>query len=1685
MHPPFRSSNPGRAPGLGAGPRVALLLLGLGLCAGAQAADGIVGLAHIGETIVPTRTQYQGTEVGGLSGIDYDAATDTYYAISDDPVATGPVRFYRLKIDLSEGALDANDVTFTGVTEILDPAGASFAPPIDPESLRYDAASDSFYWTNEGSDLEGSLQDPWVRQMRPDGTYVRELVNDDRGLDKYAPTGASGTTGIRHNKSFESLTFSTDRTRLFTATEEALKQDGPTAGVSNPTPARILEFDVATGKPIAEYVLEADPVVEPSNPAGQFVTAGVVELLAYSNTQLLALERSFSVGGFGNGHTAKLYVIDLSDATNVVGIESLEGFDYRPVRKRLLLDLMDLGITLDNLEGMTFGPGLPDGRRSLILVSDNNFNADTQFTQFLAFAVEEGQVPVRFATFNGSFDRFAAGGLVASLSDPDDPKYQQQKNVAEIIQTVRPDVLWFTEFDWDADRAAPGLFQKDFLGVSQNRKAPIVYPYVYQGPFYTDAQGAPESPSNTGIQSGIDLNQDGQINGNDAFGFGNFPGQYASALFSMYPIDMAQIRTFRNFLWKDMPGNLIVADLPAEEQQGTIFNDEAIEILRLSSKNHMDIPIRIGGTLVHLLGAHPTPPVFDSPVLDENGRRNHDEIRLWADYIADQADYLYDDEGVTGGLPAGTLFVIAGDYNADPNDGDSYDFAVRQLLESPMVAAEPIPASTGGPAAAADQGFANDGHLSDPAYDTADFNDATAELCAIVGAGCFTSPGNLRADYTLPSRDLINNVKDISSDHRLVYVDLVLPTSAADLVAVQELNLAYYGRTGDPAGVAYWSERLAASGGDLTAIASAFATSAEAEERFGDSSDADLIEAVYQQLFGRAADEAGKTFYLEQLARGRLTRETLPLDILLGATGTDETAVANKLAVSDYFFEQLAGNDIAFTDQVLAENLAILDGVGLDPLSVPRGKERVDVFVIDFDGIPSYFERIATFPVYFNLAPEEDPATETSSEIIDATEDGETLIYTDSPRGGVGFVDIREPRAPLPLGFLELEGEPTSVAVAGHYALVGVNTSESFVAPSGNLTVIDLTDVTAPVVVAEIDLGGQPDSVAVSPDGTLAAIAIENERDEDACAAGDGSLIDEAYEDEDLCEELGGLLGGIPQLPAGFLVLVDLVGDPGSWITRVVDVTGLAAVAPEDPEPEFVDINDWNEVAITLQENNHIAVVDGITGGIVADFPSGAVDLTAIDAVENSLIDLMYDRFDLAREPDAIGWVFGDTLMTANEGDYLGGSRGATLFDMAGGVLLDTMESLEYAAVALAHFPESRADAKGIEPEGIEVGGFGPDNLVFVGSERGNFAAVLSGNTPEELAVNQVLPTGVGPEGLRAIPARGLFVVAAETDDAGAGFRSTISIYRRANVPPFYPEIQSLGEPPIGWGALSALAADIRNPHLLYTVHDSYFRQSRIYRVDVGQTPATIVSQLVLTKDGDFVDYDLEGLVQRAGGGFWAVSEGRADGAPNLLIEIDADGMVMAEIELPPEVSENRTNSGFEGVAVTGSGADETVLVAIQREWDDDEPGFVKIGRYLPDTGVWDFFYYPLSVPPVLGAWVGLSEIVSLGDGDSFAVIERDNQQGPLATIKRIYGFALSQATDEGLAYPVLAKELLRDLLPDLLATNGWVPDKVEGLTIALDDEVYVVTDNDGIDDAVGETFFLRLGTTEEAFDGN
>ncbi len=374
---------------------------------------------------------------------------------------------------------------------------------------------------------------------------------------------------------------------------------------------------------------------------------------------------------------------------------------------------------------------------------------------------------VRVATFNASLNRFDEGELVEDLSTPDDA---QARAVAEVVQRANPDLLLVNEFDYDEGHVALDLFRTNYLEVPQNGADPVEYPYAFT------------APSNTGIPSGYDLDNNGSVGGpNDAFGFGFFPGQYGMAVYSKYPIDEAAVRTFQTLLWADMPGAMLPDD-PSTPEPADWYSEQELEQVRLSSKSHWDVPVRVGANTVHFLVSHPTPPVFDGPE-DRNGTRNHDEIRFWADYLANPArsSWIVDDQGRRGGLRPGSSFVIAGDLNSDPLDGDSVPGAAQQVLGLPRVQSEPVPTSEGAVEAAEQQGGANLEHATPAAHDTADFSDV--------------SPGNLRADYVLPSNDLrildaavfwLPSSDPLSrlttgsfpSDHRLVHVDVRVPGAA-------------------------------------------------------------------------------------------------------------------------------------------------------------------------------------------------------------------------------------------------------------------------------------------------------------------------------------------------------------------------------------------------------------------------------------------------------------------------------------------------------------------------------------------------------------------------------------------------------------------------------------------------------------------------------------------------------------------------------------------------------------------------------------------------------------------------------------------------------------------------------------------------------------------------------------------
>lgn len=365
-------------------------------------------LSYLGQQIVPTGASFRGLPAGGLSSIDYVPATGRYLAICDDRSDRGPARYYELTLDLAKfrRSADPGDagVAWVGMTTLLDLDGQPFRRnEVDPESLRLDTQRNLLYWANEGQRTSGSMQKPTMRRMQLDGRPAGEYAVPSY----YNPSGsasgiAAGDVGVHNNLAFESVAITPDGKTLWTMVENGLAQDSLPTVVGRGSRARMLSFDLETGKPGAEFVYDVGPVpFAPSRP-GDFATNGVPDVLALSAHEFIVIERAFAVGALTpgraaqtqqpTGNTIKLYRIDTRGATDVSGWPTIKGRDVVPVKRTMLLDLSSLTnddgsvLALDNIEGITFGP-VVDGKRTLILVSDNNFNP-AQFTQFIALSID-------------------------------------------------------------------------------------------------------------------------------------------------------------------------------------------------------------------------------------------------------------------------------------------------------------------------------------------------------------------------------------------------------------------------------------------------------------------------------------------------------------------------------------------------------------------------------------------------------------------------------------------------------------------------------------------------------------------------------------------------------------------------------------------------------------------------------------------------------------------------------------------------------------------------------------------------------------------------------------------------------------------------------------------------------------------------------------------------------------------------------------------------------------------------------------------------------------------------------------------------------------------------------------------------------------------------------------------------
>ena len=566
-------------------------------------------------------------------------------------------------------------------------------------------------------------------------------------------------------------------------------------------------------------------------------------------------------------------------------------------------------------------------------------------------------------------------------------------------------------------------------------------------------------------------------------------------------------------------------------------------------------------------------------------------------------------------------------------------------------------------------------------------------------------------------------------------------------------------------------------------------------------------------------------------------------------------------------------------------------------------------------------------------------------------------------------------------------------------------------------------------------------------------------------------------------------------MPAGYIVVVDTADDIEDWIPSIVQVTGLAGILfPEDPEPEFVSINEDNIAVVTLQENNGIILIDCETKQVVGSFSAGTVDLTNIDTNEEDVIDQSSSLDGVPREPDGVTWIDASTFATADEGDMDGGSRGFTIFNTGGDVVFSSGSEIDQIVASIGQYPEARSENKGSEPENVVFGTYDGTDYLFVNSERSSVVFVYDVSDVSNPKFKQVLPANSAPEGGKTIPSRNLFVVACENDSRDDNIRSAVVIYEYGEGDAQYPTLMSKRAKngvAIPWGALSGLSNDPMRPNMLYSIEDSFYKSSRFFTINTDKKPARITKATTimdtmgmltaenadLVNDDGSVNIDQEGIASDGNGMFYIASEGRGTIGDsdnpfeflNYILAVDSAGEIHNVITLPDELNAVQSRYGLEGIAYHPEGY---LVVCLQRAWGDMEGPAILV--YNIEESEWiGHVVYPLDDPESQnGGWVGLSDISWTMEEKHFLVLERDNKGGLDAAVKKIYRVDLGVELDG----QVVEKELVKDLI-DIYSMNGALPmEKIEGMAYTAKGQVWIVNDNDGTDDNSGETQLLNLG---------
>jgi hypothetical protein len=731
------------------------------------------------------------------------------------------------------------------------------------------------------------------------------------------------------------------------------------------------------------------------------------------------------------------------------------------------------------------------------------------------------------------------------------------------------------------------------------------------------------------------------------------------------------------------------------------------------------------------------------------------------------------------------------------------------------------------------------------------------------------------------------------------------------------------------------------------------------------------------------------------------------------------------------------------------------------------------------------FSRISTFSVCTQIDSNCNTYEKTVARIVTATDDGMTLVYTDHAMHNIGFVNITDPSNPTASGVVEVDGLPTSVSFIRDHAIATVSTNST----SGELVAIRVDDSLAISVKWLLD--GPPHSVAVSPGGNYVVILINSKIDEEIGVRYANSTV-------------------------GSIVIVNSTShNLDEWTFSTVNITGLddEVNSTEVFDPKSVAINNNNIAAITLQETNAIMLIDLESGTVASSFSAGTVDLDNIDIFENvpRMIDQSTSLEDVPAEPDGITFIRDNFFATADEGaakkqDDFGGGRSFSIFDICGDLVYNSGSELEQIAASVGHYNDNTSDKRGIELESVSFGTFQRTNYLFVAAHRAGLIFVYDVSKIDRPKFKQVLPTGILPDGIEAIPNRNLLAVASSADSRDDAIRSTISIYKYSKKNLSYPTLKSKRDKETGvaipWAAISGLT-DATQKNLWAISDFQNGGKSSIFKIRAkgkkGKPKVSFITEAInivdsndvlaafptepyesfdaddlasmINEDGT-VNLDAEGIAHD-GENFWICSEASKRGLRrlNFVFKIDSSGVILDVFTLPAALNAQQQGKGFEGIAY----ADGHIVVAMQWSIKHYEKGYPLVLRYNIEEETWvdNGVYYPTDVPEsqndLHDNWVGINDISYKGDGE-FYVIERDNQSGLDAAIKRIYSIKPLKAAEGEILTKTLVKDLILD--GDLPYSGGKIEENPEGLAITRQG-VWLINDNDGYGI---ETNLMNLG---------